>query len=106
MTNTKNEVTPFKNERNIKMKTTKYFRLFAWSFILAVCLGMIGSNAQSAWQDNAEWADDYYQYRIPIEITVTSTGLQQLAIGADTPTVAGTHRGRSSAKARRRKPLR
>ena len=68
------------------MDTAKYFRLFVWSFILAICLGMIGSNAKSAWYEGAEWYDQYYQYRIPIEVTIGSTGLQFSLPSPDTST--------------------
>ena len=66
------------------MKTGVYFKLFAWSLILAVCLGMIGSNAESAWYDDAEWYDEFYQYRIPVEVTIGSTGLQILNVSEGT----------------------
>jgi len=40
--------------------------------------------AVCSWPDNAEWADEFYQYRIPIEVTVSSAGLQQLPVTSDT----------------------
>jgi len=56
--------------------------------LLTICLITITAGAQSAWYDNAEWYDTFYQYRIPIEINPSSAGLQVLDIGSDTITGA------------------
>ena len=66
------------------MKTGKSFTIFGWSLILAICAGMIGSNTECAWYDDAQWYDEYYHYRIPIEVTPVSTGLQILNVSSST----------------------
>ena len=53
--------------------------VLALAFMLLLSTPAVGS-----WSDNAQWYDEFYQYRIPVEVTVSSTGLQQLSIASDT----------------------
>ena len=57
-------------------------------FLLTICLIAVTAGAQSAWYDNAQWYDQFYQYRIPIEVSPSSAGLQILDISSDTITDA------------------
>jgi concanavalin A-like lectin/glucanase superfamily protein/glycosyl hydrolase family 123 len=57
---------------------------FLRSVLGAGCMIMLCFAAHSAWYDEAEWYDEFYQYRIPAETTISSTGLQVLDISTDT----------------------
>jgi len=52
--------------------------LFCMAFFALLC-----PEAFSNWYDNADWHDDFYQYRIPLEVNVTQSGLQQLNISEE-----------------------
>ena len=41
---------------------------------------MIVAPACAAWYDNAQWYNDFYQYRIPLEINHTSDAIQKVNI--------------------------
>jgi len=58
--------------------------IFIKRFILSLTIFSIVLPAWSAWYNNAEWYDHYYQYRIPIEANPSSTGLQVLNVASDT----------------------
>ena len=48
----------------------------------------MGANSYCAWYDNAQWYNQYYQYRIPVEVTTTASGLQELNISLESIAVA------------------
>ena len=62
-----------------KSKTALPF--YATILVLALVLNAV---AHGAWSDNAQWYDPFYQYRIPIEASPVSGGLQALDLDSDT----------------------
>ena len=60
----------------MKAATVYSLKLFA--------LFLFCGNVFCAWYDNAEWYDEYYQYRIPLEVNPSSTGMQVLNMSSDT----------------------
>ena len=59
-------------------------RLVIRYFLYLGFLVSITADTHGAWQDNAEWYDQFYQYRIPVEVNATSSGLHVLDVTQDT----------------------
>ena len=73
---------------NMRSKAMILNRCFGGIFIAVSLFMLFLSSANAAWYDDAHWDDIRFQYRIPVEVTPSSTGLQVLDITPDSITAA------------------